>query len=292
MKPYGQNGGKAIFNEGISPIATIVHLYHDRPQLKTSDQYGKVPDIDPDTGVQRAEFKATLAWPHARAAELGEMVNMAQQTQEQGWPGSTAPGAHFFLQPFFRDGNNPEHNTENKDYLRDRYYLNFKKKAKIEAMRPNEPIGPNNYKYTGAPGLLGPFGPEDIIMPGDLWAGCQGRVSFIMFATEYMGKHFISVRMQNVQKYDEGDGTRIGGGGTPAASSQFGALKEGGPPAQMGGMGAFGGAGAQPNPFGIGTASPQGGGAFAPAPNPFGAPPSSPTNPFGAAPAGGGFKIL
>lgn len=288
-KPY--NGGKPNFIEGLSPVGTIVHLYHDRPQLKTSDQYGKVPDIDPDTGVQKAEYKGTLAWEHSAAGELQEMINNARQAQEEGWPGSTAPGAHFFLQPFFRDGNNPEHNTENKDYLRNRYYLNFKKKAKIEALRPNEPVGPNNFKYTGAPGLLGPYGPENIIMPGDVWAGCRGRISYIMFATEYMGKHFISVRMQNLQKYDEGDGTRLGGGGTPAASSQFGALMA--PPAGgLGGMAGFPGAGAQPNPFG--GPAPQSGFGTSPAPaaNPFAAPPSAPTNPFGAAPTGGGFKMM
>lgn len=306
MKPYANNGGKPIFNEGISPVGTIVHLYHDKPQLKTSDQYGKVPDIDPDTGVQKAEYKGTLAWHKSRIGELQQMIADASKTQEEGWPGSSAPGAHFFLQPFFRDGDNPEHNTENRDYLKGKYYLNFKKKAKIEARDKTQPVGPNNFVYTGAPGLLGPYGPEDKIMYSDIWPGCTGRISYTMFATEYMGKHFISVRMQNVQKYDEGDGTRIGGGGTPAAEKQFGALKEGAPPAgnmfggqqpqqganlfggaqqQQGGMfggqpqqGGFPGQGGQQNPFGGGSAFPQGGGASAPAQNLFGAPQSSPSN--------------
>lgn len=295
MKPYANNGGKPIFNEGISPIGTIVHLYHDKPQLKTSDQYGKVPDIDSDTGVQKAEYKGTLAWHKSRIGELQEMIALASKTQEEGWPGSSAPGAHFFLQPFFRDGDNPEHNTENRDYLKGKYYLNFKKKAKIEPLNPQLPVGPQNYKYTGAPGLLGPYGPEDKITPGDLWPGCTGRISFTMFATEYMGKHFISVRMQNVQKYDEGDGTRIGGGGTPAAEKQFGAIKEGPAPMQGGNQFGLGTApqqpqGGQQNPFGFGGASQQQPNPFAPAANPFGAQQQFPSNnPFGAP---GGHKIL
>lgn len=220
MKAY--NGGKPTFNEGITPIGLFVHLYHDKPQMKTKDQYGKVPDIDPETGLQRAEYKSTLAWNKSRVNELQPMIQMALQTQEQAWPNSTAPGAFFQLEPFFRDGDNPAHNTENREYLRGKYYLNFKAKAKVE----KDPMN-GQLKFSGAPGLLGPYGPEDVIMPGDLWAGCTGRVSFIMFGTEYMGKHFISTRMQNIQKYDEGDGTRLGGGQKPSASSQFGALKEG-----------------------------------------------------------------
>lgn len=279
MKPYANNGGKPIFNEGMSPIGLFVHLYHDRPQLKTKDQYGKVPDIDAETGIQRAEYKSTLAWEKSRIAELQEMIALAQQTQEQGWPGSTQPGAFFALEPFFRDGDNPAHNTEGRDYLKGKYYLNFKSKAKAEKDQMGQ------VHYSGAPGLLGPYGPEDKIMPGDLWPGCTGRVSYIMFATEYMGKHFISVRMQNLQKYDEGDGTRIGGGQRPSAESQFGAIKQGQAPGAMGGNFGLGvQPQQQPNPFG----NAGGQGAFAP--NPFGAGTQSPTNPFGGQP--GGNRIL
>lgn len=222
MKPYAASGGKPVFNEGITPIGLFCHLYHDKPQLKTKDQHGRIPDMD-ENGIQKAEFKATLAWSKTRENELMDIHNMAMLTQEQGWPGSTAPGAFHAMEPFFRDGDNPAHNTENREYLRGRYYLNFKGKAKAA----RDPLNPNNIIYSGAPGLLGPYGPEDLIMPIDVWPGCTGRVSFIMFATEYMGKHFISTRLQNIQKYDEGDGTRIGGGQRPTAASQFGALKEG-----------------------------------------------------------------
>ncbi len=267
MKPYAATGGKPTFNEGMTPIGLLVHAYHDKPQLKTKDQYGKQPDIDPETGIQRAEYKITLAWSKTREVELQEMIGLALKTKEEAWPGTSGNGAFFNLEPFFRDGDNPAHNTQNRDYLRGRYYLNLKGKAtgKRDAM--------GQVTYEGKPGLIGPY--ADPIMDGDLWPGCTARASFIMFGTEYMGKHFISTRLQNIQKYDEGDGVRIGGGQRPSAASQFGALKEG-----MGG--AFPAQGA--NPFGV---APQG---AAPTPNPF-APQTplglgaSPSNPFGAAPA-------
>lgn len=270
MAAYG--GGKPNFIEFITPVGLIAHLYHDKPQLKTKDQHGNVPDMDPETGIQRAEYKVTLAWEKSRLAELNDLVAKAQQVQAEAWPDSVKPGAFFQLEPFFRDGDNPAHNTKNKDYLRNCYYLNFKQKA--DAKR-----GPDGkVEYTGTPGLLGPYGPEDIILPGDLWAGCRGRVSGIMFGTEYAGRNFISVRLNNIQKYDEGNGTRIGGGSRPTASSQFDALKQG-----------------NPNPFGNAGAAATGGNAFgtanpfapAPAQNPFGAPPSSPSNPFGGGFGGG-----
>lgn len=283
MKPYPQNGGKPIFNEGITPIGLFVHLYHDRPQLKTKDQYGKQPDIDPETGIQRAEYKATLAWEKSRQNELNEIIQMAHKTQGEAWPGSTAPGAFFALEPFFRDGDNPAHNTEGRDYLKGKYYLNFKAKAKAEKDQHSGQV-----IYSGAPGLLGPHGPEDKIMYSDLWPGCTGRVSFIMFGTEYMGKHFISTRLQNIQKYDDGDGTRIGGGQRPDAASQFGALKQGnaagqfgmgqGNPADQFGLGGgFGQPQMQPqqNPFG------NIGGTFQPQQNPFGGNKQPQGDPFG-----------
>lgn len=267
MPAYG--GQKPKFNEFITPIGMIVHLYHDKPQLKTKDQHGKIPDIDEATGIQRAEYKVTLAWNKQRVNELQELIGIAQMTQVEAWPDSNKPGAFFKLEPFFRDGDDPAHNTKNKDYLRNRYYLNFKAKADATLTFPGQPIGPNNpVKYSGAPGLLGPYGPEDVIMAGDIWAGCTGRVSGVLFGTEYAGRNFISVRLNNIQKYDEGDGTRIGGGAKPTAASQFGAIKEGTPPNPTMGLG---GALGQPNLF-----------AAAPAPNPFGAPQSSPTsNMFG-----------
>lgn len=298
-KPYG--GGKPKFNEFISPIGMIVHLYHDKPQLKTKDQNGKIPDIDEKTGIQIAEYKATLAWKKTRIAELQDLITLANTTKGEAWPESIPspqnPQPFFQLEPFFRDGDNPAHNTKNKEYLRGCYYLNFKQRADAKLVNPNlPPNAPNNVLYSGAPGLLGPHGPEDILMPQDIWAGCTGRVSGIMFGTEYAGRNFISVRLNNIQKYDEGDGTRIGGGGRPTAASQFGALKDGpagglgsgfpGLGTPVGGglvppsSGAFPATGAypaqdySPNPFGNASTSLS----AAPAQNPFGVSTPFPTN--------------
>ena len=97
-KPYG--GGKPTFNEFITPIGLCVHTYHDQPQLKTSDQHGNVPDIDPKTGIQRAEYKVTLAWEKTRMGELEGLIKLAHQTKGEAWPESAKPGAFFSLQPF------------------------------------------------------------------------------------------------------------------------------------------------------------------------------------------------
>lgn len=261
-KPYVATGGKPIFHEFITPIGLTVHSYHDTPQLKTTDQAGNIPDIDPKTGIQNAEFKMTLAWHKSREAELREIIELAQTVKAEGWPESLQANAFFALQPFFRDGDNPEHNTKNREYLHGRYYLNFKQKAVGKPTYPGQPIGPQNpVIYTGGPGLLGPHGPEDKIMPVDVYPGCTGRVSGIMFATEYMGKHFISTRLNNFQKYEDGD--RIGGGGRPTAESQFGSIAPPGSQPQqniqggtMNGFPPFSGPGSQPaqgnvqyNPF-------------------------------------------
>jgi hypothetical protein len=238
MKPYAATGGKPTFHEFITPIGLIVHLYHDKPQLKTKDQHGRIPDID-ENGIQRAEFKATIAWSKTRTAELSELINLANQVKLEGWPESGNPQAFFALEPFFRDGDNPAHNTKGREYLRGRYYLNFKQPAKASRDKMTGQV-----IYEGGPGLLGPYGPEDKIMPVDIYPGCTGRVSGVMFATEYMGKHFISTRLNNIQKYE--DGERIGGGARPTPESQFDALKQGSP-GLRGGMGSLlGGAGGPP----------------------------------------------
>jgi hypothetical protein len=233
MKPY--NGGKPIFHEFITPIGLCVHSYHDNPSLKTDDRT-KQPIVDQKTGIQEAEYKVTLAWSKTRIGELDPIIQLANQVKGEGWPESLQPGAFFALEPFFRDGDNPAHNTKNREYLHGRYYLNFKQKA----TGTRDPANPQRVIYTGAPGLLGPHGPEDKIMPMDWFPGCTGRVSGIIFATEYAGKHFVSTRLNNIQKFEDGD--RIGGGARPTAESQFGALKQGAPPNAMGGL--MGGMGA------------------------------------------------
>lgn len=214
---YPTNGGKPIFHEIITPIGLLVHCNHDRPLLKT-DENTRRPIIDPETGIQEAEFRVTVAWEKARIAELQPIVQLCNQVKAEAWPESQNPGAFFALEPFFRDGDDPRMNTKKRDYLFGKYYLNFKQKA-IPSRQPDGKI-----IYTGQPGLLGPY--ENDIMPLDIWSGCTGRVSGIIFGTEYMGKCFLSTRLNNIQLFETGD--RIGGGERPDPRKQFGALKQGG----------------------------------------------------------------
>lgn len=216
---YPLSGGKPTFHSFITPIGLILHTYHDKPMLKTNEQTKK-PILDAD-GIQEAEYKVTVAWEKTRMAELSELIQLAHTVKAEAWPESIKPGAFFALEPFFRDGDNPAHNTKGREYLRGRVYLNFKQRA-IPVKNPQT----GQVTYTGGPGIVGPYG-EDI-MPLDLYGGCTGRVSGIMFGTEYMGRNFISTRLNNIQKYE--DGERVGGVQRPDAKEQFGALKTGLPP--------------------------------------------------------------
>lgn len=221
VKPY--NGGKPTFHEFITPIGLIVHLYHDKPQLKFKDQFQREPDMDKD-GLQVAEYKVTLAWDKSNPNLIVPLADLAKQVKAEAWPESQQPNAFFALQPFFRDGDNPEHNTKGKEYLKGKYYLNFKQKASAS----RDPHNPQVIHYSGGPGLLGPRGAGDKIMPTDIYPGCTGRVSGIMFGTEYMGKHFISTRLNNIQLFETPQTNpnlvRIGGGGRPDADDQFDSL--------------------------------------------------------------------
>jgi hypothetical protein len=219
---YPNNGGKPLFNEFITPIGRLVHASHDRPLLKTNEQTKK-PILD-DQGMQEAEYRVTLAWDKTRIAELQDIINLAKKTQEEAWPGSSQPGAFFALEPFFRDGDNPAHNTKKREYQFGKYYLNFKQRAQASRNPQTQQV-----IYSGAPGLLGPYG-EDI-MPLDIYSGCTARISGIMFGSEYMGKNFISTRLNNIQKFE--DGERIGGGARPDPKSQFQPLKTGNPAGGM-----------------------------------------------------------
>jgi len=214
---YPNNNGKPVFREFITPIGLLVHCNHDRPLLKTNDKT-KQPILD-EHGIQEAEYRVTMAWEKQRIAELQELIQLANTVKAEAWPDSVKPGAFFALEPFFRDGDSPAHNTQKREYLFGKYYLNFKQKA-IASKNPQT----GQVIYTGAPGLLGPY--EEDIMPLDIYAGCTGRCSGILFGSEYMGKNFVSSRLNNIQKYE--DGERIGGGARPDPKSQFGPLKTGG----------------------------------------------------------------
>lgn len=222
---YGLNGGKPIFNEFITPVGKVVHCYHDTPQLETTDSKPPKPIMDED-GIQKAQYKITLAWPKAiMGTELIPMRTMAALCRDQAWGPEAAADAWLNLQPFLRDGDNPEHNTAKKEYLFGMVYLNFKQKAKPTRHSDGK------VTYSGKPGLIGTYN-EDLL-PADMYAGCQARVSGIMFGTEYSGKRFISTRLNNIQK--AADGERIGGGGRPDAKSQFDPLATA--PALGGGLG-------------------------------------------------------
>lgn len=207
-KPY--NGEKPTFNEFRTPIGVIVHAYHDKPQLQ-EDEKTKKPVLD-ENGIQKADYKITLAWPREYlTTALMPMRELAALTRDQAWGPGCGEDPWLNLQPFLRDGNNPEHNTKKKEYLFDKVYLNFKQKA-VPNRLPNGQV-----HYTGAPGIVGP-NVEDLL-PSDIYPGCEALVSGIMFGTEYTGKRFISTRLNNIQKSK--DGERIGGGGRPDAKSQF-----------------------------------------------------------------------
>lgn len=207
---------KPDFLEFITPIGRLVHCFVDKAQVETSDLAGKVPKLD-DDGDPIAYFKTTVMWPKSfMTSELIPFRQLAAQAKKAKWP-DTDP-KWFVLQPFLRDGDNPEHNTKAREYLFDHVYLTFKAKGK----KFKDPSG-KIIRYDGAPGLIGPYN-EDLLSI-DVWSGCYARVSGIMFGSEYMGKNFISVRLNNIQKgggpNNDGSGERIGGGGRPDARSQF-----------------------------------------------------------------------
>lgn len=212
-KPY--NGEKPVFNEFVTPIGKVMYAYHDQPQLQETDSHPPKPVMD-ENGIQKADYKVTLWWPKAVLnTELIPLRTLAGTTRDQAWGPEAATDAWLNLQPFLRDGDNPEHNTKRKEQLFGGVYLNFKQGAKPT----RHPDG--RVTYAGKPGLIGAYN-EDLL-PTDFYAGCTARVSGIMFGTEYSGKRFISTRLNNIQK--AADGERIGGGTRPDAKSQFDPLQ-------------------------------------------------------------------
>lgn len=213
--------GKPIFQNFQTPIGKVVHCYHDQPQLSQTDSQPPKPILDAD-GIQEAWYKITLAWPKVfMGTELMPMRMLAGQVVGEAWGPEAIQDPWLNLQPFLRDGNNPEHNTKKKEYLFDMVYLNFKQKA-AASRAPDGRVA-----YSGKPGLIGPYN-EDLL-PVDMYAGCEARVSGIMFGTEYSGKRFISTRLNNIQKNIENPAQpfeRLGGGGRPDAKSQFDPLAQ------------------------------------------------------------------
>jgi hypothetical protein len=246
---YG--GGKPNFLNFITPIGVFAHMNHETPLLKTQEN-SRAPIIDPATGIQEAEWKVTVMWPKAEMnTGLIPLRQMAARCRDEGWPediakyAAQAAGQQVFvipLQPFLRDGDNPEHNTKGREYLFGHVYLNFKQKAIPRLRDPAGPKQGNNIIWEGGPQIIGPAN-EDMLAV-DIYSGCKGRVSGVMFASEYSGKRYISVRLNNIQRADYQQYERIGGGGRPDAKTQFDPLVQaGGGLGGLGGLGSLGGAG-------------------------------------------------
>lgn len=231
---YASNGGKPKFNEFITPHWTgadgkitagrVVHCYHDKAQEQTDDKTKQV--LLDENGIPKADYKVTIAWPKAVLdTHLIPMRQLAATTRDEAWGPDCVNDTWFRLEAFLRDGDNPEHNTKRREYLFGHVYLNMKAKA--------VPIMENGVwtkRYSGAPGLVDVYGND--LNPIDMYAGCYAKASGIMFGTEYMGRKFISIRLNNIQKVADGD--RLGGGGRPDAKSQFDPLAQ---PELMGGNG-------------------------------------------------------
>lgn len=200
---------KPDFLEFITPVGRLLYVFVDKAQLETSDLAGKVPKLD-DDGDPIAYFKTSVMWPKSfMERELIPFRKLAAEAKKTKWP--NAKPDWFHLQPFLRDGDNPEHNTKAHEHLFGHVYMTFKTKGK-KVIKDGKLV-----RYDGAPGIIGPYN-EDLMVT-DIYSGCEARVSGIMFGSEYAGKNFISVRLNNIQKFK--DGERIGGGGRPDARSQF-----------------------------------------------------------------------
>lgn len=267
-------GDKPKFIEFLSPVGRIWKCFIDKPYIKTDMKGAKVLDAD---GIPVAEKHIGLMWPrHELDTTCIPMRTLAAQARDQKWPPGSYDPNFFALEPFFRDGDNPTHNTKGRADLRGMVYMSFKQKLK-----PVRDMA-GNVSYTGAPGIIGPYN-EDLLVT-DIYAGAFCRVSGIMFGTEHSGRRFISVRLNNIQKGGGvdgfGNGERIAGG-PPDARSQFDPLMAGAPPmgaigGPAGGTMAFGGQMApqpqQPALIGMGPTGPvypQQGGNGAPFPQQF-----------------------
>lgn len=229
----GYTGQKPQFIEFITPVGIVEYCYIDQPQVDT-DQQGR-PKLDND-GIPLAYKKVTLSWPKQEyETTLIPFRTLAAQARDQKWaPGSYDP-AMFYLEPFLRDGDNPQHNTKAKPELRGRVYMTFKLKCKPKR-NPNVQGG---IEYTGAPGIMGPY--EEDLTISDIYSGCKARVSGVMFGTEYSGRKFISVRLNNIQKHSDGE-RRAGSGGPPDPRTQFAKAPpmQGVPPPGIGGPASVG----------------------------------------------------
>lgn len=244
-----QRDNKPIYNEFITPVGKFTRLYHEEPQLKT-DYNTKQPVFD-KSGIQIAHYKVSIVFPKSIAdmethplipgsPGLLPLRRLAFQTKGEAWPEALNPATANWIitEPFLYDGDNPQHNTERKEFLFGHLWMNIKQTAKYKKVpcTPSQEF-PQGYRieYEGKPGLLGPYGVNGPVpSPLDIWPGCEGRVSGVMFGTEFAGKKYIKLLLNNIQLYREGE--RMFGGSRPDAAKQFDPLMQGSPPLSNQGM--------------------------------------------------------
>jgi hypothetical protein len=176
---------KQEFFEAMTPVGKFLFVYLNKPQ-------------EDDNGIEW--YKLTIAWPKSMYnTELKELRKAAMRAAK-AYFGEDVPK----LQPFLRDGDNPEHNSAEVEELFGCYYFTAKSKAE-----------------KGRPGIVDRK--KNDIDPLDVYSGCTGRVSVLLGGYTNKGKKGVWVRLQNVQKAADGD--RIGG--KPAAKKQFDELPGG-----------------------------------------------------------------
>jgi hypothetical protein len=245
---------KPIFNEFMTPVGKITRLYHDAPRIKTNYET-KQPILDKD-GVPEAEYIVSIVWPKSMldmeahptipgSPGLLPLRRTAYQTQCEAWPETLDPAraAWVVLEPFLMDGDNPQHNTDRKEFLFGHVWMNIKSKAKYT----RDPQG--RIVYEGAPGLIGPYGENGPpLHHSGIWPGCEARASGVMFGTEFAGKKHIKKMLNNIQLYREGE--RMFGSTRPDAAKQFDPLMQGQPPIAGMVAGPMGGGMGAPAAFG------------------------------------------
>lgn len=177
---------KNEFFEAMTPVGKFLFVFLNKPQ-------------EDDNGEEW--YKLTIAWPKSMYdTELKPLRKEAMRAAKAFFGEKIPP-----LQPFLRDGDNPEHNSGEVEELYGCYYFTAKSKAE-----------------KGRPGIVDRR--KNDLDPMDVYSGCTGRISVLLGGYNNKGKKGVWIRLQNVQKADDGD--RIGG--RPAAKSQFDELPGGG----------------------------------------------------------------
>jgi hypothetical protein len=178
--------------ECITPVGKMNYVFVGQPK-------------EDDENKGKYWYSLMLAWPKAYLnTQLIELRQKAMEAAKQFFGEQVPP-----LQPFLRDGDNPEHNTADNADLKGMVYLNIKCKCE-------DPIHKSDM-----PGIVDRYGAP--ILPVDIYSGATGRCSVILGGYNNKGKKGVWVRLQNIQK--DQDGERLSG--RPDAAKQFGALDGG-----------------------------------------------------------------